>query len=518
MALNVKFWTFSKVENSTAIPGAVALEVYTDVILKEACSVVNPAIQLQAPMTTNVHRWNYCYITDFLRYYYVSDWIWDGGLWTAELEVDVLASWATQIGQQRLYVTRAAYLADKVTVAAGGNVIDTTYPATAAQATFNSSAVNNPFYLNVGLDTFDGAYIVGIVNSAATNGSVTYYAFNKAGFRLFCSKLYTYSSGWLDIDVTEISEDLQKALVNPFQYVVSCFYLPVSVTWFTNNNIGTAVTDIYFGWWSVNVSVGARIVPYNTLYNFTTSLSIPKHPQAATRGNYLNLSPYTYYTLRYYPFGTIDIDTEALAGWSTLDLYTDLDVCTGKAVLTIAVNGKNNPLRTIEANIAVQIPTAAVNVDFMSLGTKSTGIAAAAAAVSEVSSGPGGFFQNIGARAKAFIGNVRTGNWSQIGSNIKQSVSNIASAAMASKATVELTGQQGTYSIYGTQTLTLSGRFLPVVDEDFTHRGRPLCEVKQINALYGFVQCADADVTIPCTDREKSAIKAYLESGIYYYG
>ena len=29
--------------------------------------------------------------------------------------------------------------------------------------------------------------------------------------------------------------------------------------------------------------------------------------------------------------------------------------------------------------------------------------------------------------------------------------------------------------------------------------------------------CADADITVPCTDREKSAIQAYLEGGFYYY-
>ena len=88
---------------------------------------------------------------------------------------------------------------------------------------------------------------------------------------------------------------------------------------------------------------------------------------------------------------------------------------------------------------------------------------------------------------------------------------------MAAKATAEITGQQGSYTLYDVQNLTLSGRFLPIAPEDHEHRGRPLCRVRTINTLRGFVMCADADINIPCTDREKSAIQAYMEAGFYYY-
>ena len=88
---------------------------------------------------------------------------------------------------------------------------------------------------------------------------------------------------------------------------------------------------------------------------------------------------------------------------------------------------------------------------------------------------------------------------------------------MASKATAEITGQQGSYTLFDMQSLTLSGRFLPVAPEDLEHRGRPLCQTRKINTMKGFIMCADADITVPCTDREKSAIQAYLEGGFYYY-
>lgn len=511
MALTVQFWTYSKIENSTSIPSATPAAEY-DCLLKEPCSIVNPALKLAAPMTLNCYDWNYCRIINFSRYYIVSDWVWNNGLWIAELEVDVLASFREFIGRQNLYVLRAYQTSSGATLY-NGDIVDSTYPCTAAAATYLSNSVNNPFS---GLyNNMDGTFIVGVINKSA-NG-VRYYAFARAGFAQFCNQLFNYSSGWLDIDVTEISEDLQKALVNPFQYVVSAFYIPISVTWFTNNSIGTLTTSIEFGWWSVTVPSGGRILSPGTLYQFTTQIGIPKHPAAPTRGAYLNINPTSIYTLRYYPFGTFDVDSEAICNWNTLDLYTDVDICTGKAILTMSVNGKNNPIRTVESSIAVPIPTASINVDYMQLGSKSTGIAMAASAVGQLTSGAGKWYENIAQKGKDFIANLRTGNTGAIASGAKQAASNILSSAMASKATAEITGQQGSYTLFDTQTLTLSGRFLPIADEDYTHRGRPLCQNRTINTLRGFVMCADADISIPCTSREKSAIQAYLESGFYYY-
>lgn len=513
MALTVRFWNFGKRDNSTSTPAGSPAAEYTNILLKDNCSVVNPSIKLNVPMSTVVYTYNYCYIVEFNRYYYITDWVWETGLWIGACEVDVLASFRTAIGNQNVYVLRSAYDSNR-NMLFDGNIVDSLYPCTAGAATYSAQAISNPFagiYANN-----NGCYIVGIINQQASG--VQYYAFNFAGFRQFCYQLFNYTSGWLDIDVTEISEDLQKALINPFQYIASVFYLPVPVSWFTSNNIGTPTTTVYFGWWSVTVAAGGRIVPPGTLYSITNSLTIPRHPLASARGAYMNLSPYSFYTLRYYPFGTMDIDTEAVAGWSTLDLYTDVDICTGNAILTIAVNGKGNPIRTIEANLSAPVPTAAINVDYMNLGSKSSIVAGAASAISQIGSGEGTFFQNVVEKGRNFIANVSSGNFGAIASGAKQTASNILSSVMAARATAEITGQQGSFTLYDTQTLTLSGRFLPVVNEDYDHNGRPLCQMKTINTLYGFILCKDADVSIAgCTEREKLAIQAYMEGGFYYY-
>ena len=513
MSLTIDFWAFGKRENTTSFPVTNPLRTYHSAQLKDNCSVVNPALLIRESMTVQVTDWNYCYIHEFNRYYWVTDWIWDMGIWICELQVDVLASFRNDIGNQTLYILRS-YQDSSGSVLFDGDVIDTTYPCTAEAPTYTAVSQDNPYAIGgSGGSSLGGSFIVGIVNRHADNGSVSYYAMTASQFQEFCDKLYNYSSGWLDIDVDEISENLQKALVNPFQYIVSCIYLPIPVSGLPG---ATSRATIYFGWWYVNLTSAAKVVYSFYHTSSTISLTIPKHPQASTRGNYLNISPYSFYTLRAYPFGTVDIDSEAISNYNTLDLYFDVDVVTGQGQLNICVNGKNNPIRTLNAQVGVSVPTASIMVDYTQLG-KSNVIAGAAQAVAEIGSGSGGFFQNVRDNAKNFIGNVRAGNWSEIKASAKESITKIASSALAARATVEISGQQGTGSLFYTQSLTLSGRFLPVVDEDHEHRGRPLCAVRRINTMRGFVLCADADIDIACTDREKSAIQAYLEGGFYFY-
>lgn len=522
MAFTVDFYRFSKKENSTKLPPASPLVSMQDVVLLDSCSVVNPILVINVKNLTqkNVFLYNYCHIGQFQRYYFIVDWTYSNGLWVATCRVDPLASWKSDIMQTSCYVMRSTY-DNNGNVLYNGDVADGKYPTTAAQATYSASATDNPF------TQVDGVYLVGIINSQSSNGAVTYYAFNQLGFKSFCQILFNYSTGWLDIDTSEISEDLQKALVNPFQYVVSCQYLPINVTDVTSLPDTTATTTIRFGWWSVTVPQGARIVTTYDRIRRTSSLTIPRHPSAATRGNYLNLSPYSLYTLRYYPFGTIDIDSEAIAGWTTLDLYADLDLCTGKGILNICVNGFNNPIRTIEAQLGVQIPTASLQTSYSNIVTgKTAAVAAGATLIGKINNEGGtkpnpsdygfsfkGFYNYAKDTLKSFGQDVKE-SVAPSGS-IKQTATDILNTAIAASTTAEIQGMQGNASAYNAQTLTLSGRFLPLPAEDFTHIGRPLMTTRTMNTLSGFVLCQEADISFSCTERERGAIKAYMEGGFF---
>lgn len=121
MAVTVKFWTFNKKKNSTKVP--TALPSYTfDCQLKTEATLTEPVIELNTGSATSC---TYAQIGDFGRYYFIREWRYDRGLWTAYLEVDVLASYKSSIGSQTLYVARSASSYD-------GDIKDMFYPTTSA--------------------------------------------------------------------------------------------------------------------------------------------------------------------------------------------------------------------------------------------------------------------------------------------------------------------------------------------------------------------------------------------------
>ena len=64
--------------------------------------------------------------------------------------------------------------------------------------------------------------------------------------------------------------------------------------------------------------------------------------------------------------------------------------------------------------------------------------------------------------------------------------------------------------------IKLQAIFAEIVDDDLVCRGRPLCEIRQISTIPGFIQCADVEVHLNCTSGEMVEIKNYMESGFFY--
>ena len=58
--------------------------------------------------------------------------------------------------------------------------------------------------------------------------------------------------------------------------------------------------------------------------------------------------------------------------------------------------------------------------------------------------------------------------------------------------------------------------FHEIVDEDNTNHGRPLCQVKQISTLSGYVMCANAEISINGFPEEREQIMSLMNSGFFY--
>ena len=348
MAISVALLEFEKYKNSTARPlywtqdqiftGEIKGD-FTPMALEMTFAFENPG---------EMPSYNYAYAYPFKRYYFITGWAYVGGQWTATMTVDVLATYRDEIKEQTQYFLRAQSDLDP-------EIIDTTYMQRGAVTHAYSSTPAEDFW---GGTLDNGTVVVGTVCGSNNNiGAVTYYAMNYSTFNQFMRKMLS-SIDWMNIDTDEISEELQKALINPVQYIVSCIWLPIPIS----EHEGVYTTSIALGWWSFTLSTNAvRLSNPNRVYQKSIYVDLPKHPKSSLPAlNYLKFSPYTRYSLKFLPFGVFEIDTSDVYYADKLRLNVTLNPMTGDAVLDVTVGDSGTPqhsILTTEAGVGIQIPT-----------------------------------------------------------------------------------------------------------------------------------------------------------------
>lgn len=494
------YYSFYKKVNSTKrpAPGVGHTEELKQVTgyLREPCSVYSPVVELTPgafDANTDPHFLTYAYISKFNRYYFVEDWTWNNGLWSCRMIEDVLATFKTVIGATDEYILRT----DSDTTNYNGAIVDTIYPAT-TDFDIEHTAFRNPFQTELE----NGCYIVGVIGDDDGIGAVNYYAMDDQEFSAFKTALFSnqnlnemdlYDSTtgqWL---VTDMSQEIFKTQYNPFQYVASCMWFPID----TISIYGSFDHTIPMGWWQYTIN-GKRLL--DTTVVFTEAEQIPVHPNSALRGKYLNYSPYTKRTL-FGKFGSIPIDTSYLEIGSYLVGYYTVDLITGQCLYEVFVAedalGTNRKLITkTEFLLGTPIQIAQIGVDY--LGTVNTAISAVGSIAHGV--GVGGAVGGLpGAIAGATLG----------------AISGIGNTIASSMPQMQTGGANGSFMNMTLSTVLISHFFIPV-DEDIHHKGRPLCAVKRINTLSGYVQCAEGDIDINGFDNERKIIKDYLTQGFFW--
>ena len=461
MSISAVFYTLSKKLNSTKQPTGTG-QTY-NIILKDNCSVLAPDIKLDVGIASNPCAYNYCYIADFNRYYYVS-WEWSERLWIGHCKVDALASQKSAIGSYTAYVARAASTYD-------GDVVDTYYPALADVTELKESATQDPGWsTSIG----SGQFVIGVMgdDSGPNGGAVTYYAINAAGMYALTDYLLDDSN----YNVTDISQDLLKCIFNPLQYIVSCMWFPFQIA-------ATSVINIEVGWWTISTAAAKLSDP---VYTRNLSFNIPKHPLAATRGNYLNLAPYSCYCVNAGPWGLIPVDNSELIGENSVAFQITVDLYTGSGRLSQVskdVLAYVNE-QVCQIGVPVQLGQNVINQGAL-MQTSNSGLGAIGSAVSL---NPLSFFNN--------------------------GLNSIVSAAELSQSVPSMLGSNGTIAF--NTIFALVGKFYDVAAEDNTSIGRPLMQPKTISSLSGYIECVDADPPLACTLAEMEEIVSAMNGGFYY--
>ena len=102
-----------------------------------------------------------------------------------------------------------------------------------------------------------------------------------------------------------------------------------------------------------------------------------------------------------------------------------------------------------------------------------------------------------------------------VGGAISSAAHGVYNTLQSSMPIVETSGANGSF-LTPYKLTRISYHFYQIADEDIGHKGRPLCAIRQINTLSGYILCADGEIDIPCTEEERAAIQNFLTSGFFW--
>ena len=473
MSVTVQFSVTSKRENSTLIP---EMRDSAECTFKNGCSMLNPTLLLNIRTDTFP---DYTFFKIGNRYYRVKDIrSVRNDLFEIDGEVDVLATYKSQIGSSSQYVLRSAATFD-------GTVSDSFYPTKALKNYARVSHSTKFIFPQA------GAFVFGIqglaTGSGQTFGSTTYYVMDIYQASAFMNEVFNIQNSQYDAASVEseagIPEEVYKSIINPQQYITSCMFLP-----FDAESVGGShsVSSIKLGWYEMSASARIFDSSFDTLPSVEDTFTLSKHPQNS-RGIYMNNAPYTEYILSIMPFGDIPLPADLLLAETQIHYKVIVDVLTGQGTLKIYAGASDSGqlLESQSAQIGVPIAISGGVYDYTPRDIKTKAIA--------------------GALIESAIAG-KTGRDAILFNGVMDAVKSPSISTAGSNGALD----------FLEYPVILYSRFTRVVDDDNAQHGRPLCAVRQINTLGGYTVCLKPELSLPATITEKEEVIRYMQTGFFY--
>lgn len=482
--ISAYFYTMTKRDNSTKQPPAQPAPI--SIRLKDGCSILRPSIEVSWPEGGSPTASNYCYIDfPFHRYYWIDNWTYELGMWTADMHCDVLATYKPYIGYASKYVLRSASAENK-------DAIDTMWPAT-TEYTQGSQTIAN------GLVRFGdgGSYVMACVNDQTiaytANQPPLLFQVNAKGVQdVMHNVIDSFEGAANDLNSAagaDFKDAITMILKAPGRIFSDITQFVKSVTWFPCSFTGTA-SDVFVGKYSVQAQ--GRLITDPIWSNSMIDVNIAGFvPAGASKWKYSE--PYASYYLNCPPFGIIPIPSEDIINGNTLRLSLSIDALSGLGRLIVKVRKGNDPVTTRDicdrtAQMGITFPFGGSTPDYAS-GIAGAGAMGAAVAMMEAGTSGAGMVMAgaIGSAAKGLGYQGFSGG-------------GFSGGALGIE-----------------PTWTLNWRYFVPVDQDPIEQGYPLCEVRQLNTLSGYIKTADGEIAaVGATAQELAQISAYLTEGFFY--
>lgn len=341
MGIDVRLHSSTKRNNSTRVfDNNIDYYARYDCQINAACSILNPVLafnddssplffRLNGVDTTgspfdidHVAVWKYAYIGQWERWYKVVDLSYSRGIWYMSLAVDVLMSYRGLIGTTRQRIARSSMIVDPY-------LVDASMPITSRGTTtvkeFNFGSI---FAKITGSSVF--YYVLQVINSFPTSprGMVTPYVLSYAQLQQFREFLLSEPSQYTG-PITDVTDNMLKALFNPMQYIVSC----KAYHFQPNIAVDSGNSEIRLGYWKTGIKcVG---VCSGSVQEFSDEITLQNHPDYDQNRKYLNTSPYTTIRMELQPFYSGELDSTFFYNNRKIKGVISLDCVSGDAELNL---------------------------------------------------------------------------------------------------------------------------------------------------------------------------------------
>lgn len=447
------FYYLHKRQNSTKKPADGSALASYSINLKDNTSFLNPTIEVYLPNYDTPFGWNYAFISQFAKYYFIKDYRWStSGYWEIDLTLDVLASHVTAIKAGTYFIKYAETAFNKW-------IIDTRVQQLTSCTTHITSGDNRIFDLDNMTDR-NILFFISEDSNLSSGGALQAFLISQSDLKDVCQSLYTAGS--------DVWQNLQAQAGSASACIAKCIRVPYSVP--AGNSL-----PIKLGNYSTGVDgrpvLGRVMLP-------ATSISIPWQANDYRRA-------YHKFTLILPFVGAVSIEASDIINDSQIDIAAAIDILTGDVTYYVCHNSDAvAPIASYKCNCAQNLPISSYQSNTVGAVTSlaNAGMSAATGEIAAAASG----------------------------------VVNAAANFCLSKSASVIGSQTGSAELMSTPTLITQYYPTSIAPTSISNSmGLPYFAQNTMEGFSGFIQTENAHVAGGMLADERSMIESYLNTGIY---
>lgn len=526
----IKMYQFNgKKINSTKVPTISGDSFACE--MKTSSSILFPVVEIRTgSKNAIVPLYNYAYIQEFNRYYWIDDIVYDLNCWIISMHCDALASFRNEILATYQYVARSSTEYDE-------SILDTMYLSKVSPF---STEVDWGRYAGIGGDTdkvyvssgggsptavklfnvgfTSGYFVVGIVGG--NTAGITFYSFTNANFKDFITNALTFTPS----DMSDVSSGVANAVFNPIQYITSVRWFPIAAPY------SSTTSSIKVGGYTIPGSYTAGIISTGATSEAYLEIAIPRNYWG---DKYTNLSPYAEYSLVFQPFGVIPLDSTKMFNVDKIAIRLHIDFCYGLVTLYVSRRIPNGtPPQTVDSGIIYSVTTeygVTLPISSLVMDWKAGAVVSALQFLKSYSQGDlNPFKKEITANTEKSAGRGKpndllsphsSGTLPEHNNNSGIDVSLIDKAmdlTASALGQISTCGAVGSFMAYRDNAPYIEGWFKKVVDTDVNTFGKPLYKLKLLSSLSGLTVCINSKFwSATAMEEEIATIQSMLNTGVY---